>query len=44
MGIRKETDPVLKSSWTVSERLEEAGYSFAGPQLEPTLGQILEKE
>ncbi|MGO4300303.1 epimerase [Leifsonia sp. RAF41] len=40
-AIRTETELVLKSRWVVPERLLEAGYSFAYPELEPALRDIL---
>lgn len=40
-AIRTETELVLKSRWVVPERLEEAGYVFANPDLEPALRSIL---
>lgn len=39
--IRTETELVLKSRWVVPERLLEAGYEFAFPDLEPALEQIV---
>jgi NAD dependent epimerase/dehydratase family enzyme len=41
MVIRTETELVLKSRWVVPERLLGAGYSFAYPELEPALREIL---
>jgi NAD dependent epimerase/dehydratase family enzyme len=40
-AIRTETELVLKSRWVVPERLLDAGYSFAYPELEPALRDIL---
>ena len=40
-AIRTETELVLKSRWVVPERLLEAGYEFAYPELEPALRDIL---
>jgi len=40
-AIRTETELVLKSRWVVPERLIDAGYSFAYPELEPALRDIL---
>ena len=40
-AISTETELVLKSRWVVPERLEEAGYVFAHPVLEPALRSIL---
>ncbi|HYI31830.1 MAG TPA: DUF1731 domain-containing protein [Glaciibacter sp.] len=39
--IRTETELVLKSRWVLPERLNEAGYSFEYPELEPALRQIV---
>jgi NAD dependent epimerase/dehydratase family enzyme len=39
--IRTETELVLKSRWVVPGRLEEAGYSFVHPELEPALRNLL---
>ncbi|KQO99868.1 epimerase [Leifsonia sp. Leaf264] len=39
--IRTETELVLKSRWVVPERLTRAGYTFAYPELEPALRDIL---
>lgn len=40
-AIRTETELVLKSRWVLPERLLEAGYEFAFPELEPALRDIL---
>ena len=40
-AIRTETELVLKSRWVVPERLLDAGYEFAYPELEPALRDIL---
>lgn len=40
-AIRTETELVLKSRWVLPERLLDAGYSFAYPELEPALRDIL---
>lgn len=40
-AIRTETELVLKSRWVVPERLLDAGYTFAFPELEPALRDIL---
>lgn len=40
-AIRTETELVLKSRWVVPERLLDAGYTFAYPDLEPALHDIL---
>lgn len=42
--IRTETELVLKSRWVAPERLLDAGYSFAYPELEPALRSILRPE
>ena len=39
--IRTETELVLKSRWVLPERLLEAGYDFAFPELEPALRDIV---
>lgn len=39
--IRTETELVLKSRWVVPERLDQAGYRFAYPHLEPALREIV---
>lgn len=41
--IRTETELVLKSRWVIPERLTNAGYEFAYPELEPALRQIVEQ-
>jgi NAD dependent epimerase/dehydratase family enzyme len=41
IAIRTETELVLKSRWVVPERLQQAGYRFLHPELEPALRQIL---
>jgi NAD dependent epimerase/dehydratase family enzyme len=41
LAIRTETELVLKSRWVIPERLLEAGYEFAFPELEPALRDIL---
>lgn len=37
IGIRTETELVLKSRWVLPERLIDAGYEFTYPDLEPAL-------
>lgn len=37
IAIRTETELVLKSRWVLPERLVDAGYTFAYPDLEPAL-------
>jgi uncharacterized protein len=39
--IRTETELVLKSRWVLPERLLDAGYEFAFPELEPALRSLL---
>jgi len=39
--IRTETELVLKSRWVIPERLLDAGYEFAHPDLEPALRDIV---
>jgi NAD dependent epimerase/dehydratase family enzyme len=39
--IRTETELILKSRWVLPARLEEAGYEFRYPNLEPALENIL---
>jgi NAD dependent epimerase/dehydratase family enzyme len=39
--IRTETELVLKSRWVVPERLTDAGFEFAYPDLEPALREIV---
>ncbi|WP_348787880.1 DUF1731 domain-containing protein [Leifsonia sp. NPDC080035] len=39
--IRTETELVLKSRWVLPERLLDAGYVFAFPELEPALRDIV---
>jgi len=41
--IRTETELVLKSRWVLPERLLQAGYAFAHPELEPALRAIVEE-
>jgi NAD dependent epimerase/dehydratase family enzyme len=41
VAIRTETELVLKSRWVLPERLLDAGYRFAYPELEPALRDIL---
>jgi NAD dependent epimerase/dehydratase family enzyme len=40
IGIRTETELILKSRWVVPERLSAAGFSFEYPDLEQALRQI----
>ena len=39
--IRTETELILKSRWVLPERLEDAGYEFRYPDLEPALRESL---
>ncbi|MGK9146968.1 DUF1731 domain-containing protein [Plantibacter flavus] len=39
--LRTETELVLKSRWVLPERLVQAGYRFAYPELDPTLREII---
>jgi NAD dependent epimerase/dehydratase family enzyme len=39
--IRSETELVLKSRWVLPERLQQHGYEFAYPELEPALRAIV---
>jgi hypothetical protein len=41
--IGTETELILKSRWVLPERLLAAGYTFAYPDLEPALRQILDQ-
>ncbi len=43
IAIRTETELVLKSRWVVPETLEQAGYRFEYPDLEPALREILDR-
>ena len=40
IGIRTETELVLKSRWVLPEKLQSAGFEFAHPELEPALREI----
>ncbi|MFF1878832.1 epimerase [Leifsonia sp. NPDC058230] len=42
LTIRTETELVLKSRWVLPERLLEAGYEFAFPELEPAVRDIVD--
>ena len=37
IGIRTETELILKSRWVLPQRLTESGFAFAYPTLEPAL-------
>lgn len=41
-AIRTETELVLKSRWVLPERLLDAGFEFAYPELRPALHDILQ--
>jgi NAD dependent epimerase/dehydratase family enzyme len=41
IAIRTETELVLKSRWVIPERLEQLGYSFAYPELESAIREIV---
>lgn len=43
IGIRTETELVLKSRWVLPERLESAGFAFAYPELEPALREAFDR-
>lgn len=40
-AIRTETELVLKSRWVLPERLQQHGYEFAYPELEPAIRTIV---
>ena len=40
IGIRTETELVLKSRWVLPEKLQAAGFEFAHPKLERALREI----
>jgi uncharacterized protein (TIGR01777 family) len=41
--LRTETELLLKSRWVLPRRLEQAGFEFAHPNLEPALREITRK-
>lgn len=43
IGIRTETELVLKSRWVLPEKLQQAGFEFDHPELEPALRGILSR-
>jgi NAD dependent epimerase/dehydratase family enzyme len=43
VGIRTETELILKSRWVLPARLTEAGFTFAFPDLEGALRDILNR-
>jgi NAD dependent epimerase/dehydratase family enzyme len=44
IGIRTETELVLKSRWVLPEKLTEAGYEFRYPELDGALRQSFDRE
>lgn len=40
-ALRTEPELVLKSRWVLPERLEQAGYTFQWPELEPALRDVI---
>ena len=44
IGIRTETELVLKSRWVLPEKLLAAGYSFRYPTLEPALRESFDRD
>ncbi|HEU4808742.1 MAG TPA: DUF1731 domain-containing protein [Homoserinimonas sp.] len=42
IAIGTETELILKSRWVLPQRLQDAGYEFRHPQLEPALRDILQ--
>lgn len=43
VGIRTETELILKSRWVLPERLEQTGYTFRHPDLDEALGSVLDQ-
>ncbi|WP_144873845.1 epimerase [Microbacterium sp. 1.5R] len=43
IGIRTETELILKSRWVLPEKLEAAGFVFAYPTLEPALRESFDR-
>lgn len=43
IGIRTETELVLKSRWVLPERLRRAGFDFAYPEIEPALREAFSR-
>lgn len=43
-AIRTETELVLKSRWVIPERLQQLGYQFIHPDLEPALRAIVSEK
>ena len=43
IGIRTETELVLKSRWVLPEKLQQAGFEFTHPELEPALRSIFSR-
>lgn len=44
IGIRTETELILKSRWVLPEKLTTAGYAFRYPMLEPALRECFDAE
>lgn len=44
IGIRTETELVLKSRWVLPEKLTDAGFEFRYPELEPALRESFDQE
>ena len=44
IAIRTETELILKSRWVLPQRLQDAGYEFRFPTLEPALTDILRRD
>lgn len=44
IGIRTETELILKSRWVLPEKLAEAGFEFCYPTLEPALRESFDLE
>ncbi|GEK87082.1 epimerase [Microbacterium aerolatum] len=44
IGIRTETELILKSRWVLPEKLTNAGFEFAYPTLEPALRESFDAE
>lgn len=40
-ALRTEPELVLKSRWVLPQRLTDAGYRFAHPELEPALRTVV---
>ena len=44
IGIRTETELVLKSRWVLPEKLDAAGFSFSYPTLEGAIRESYDRE